>query len=154
MIESSSIVIENIIEKYAILIIFLLSFLTSLTTTLIYKFTIDQNKAKAIKENIKILSDKAKEKQKKGDKEEFNKILQDIMKLNSEYTAMTFKPMIISLFPAFLILFLIKSIYGGKEFYLPVELPLIGNSSGWLPLYIIFSLVFTIFTRRIMRIEL
>ncbi|MBU5678409.1 MAG: EMC3/TMCO1 family protein [Candidatus Aenigmatarchaeota archaeon] len=154
MMEQSSIIIESLVERYAIIIIFLLSFLTSLITTLIYKFTIDQNKARAIKTNIKILSEKAKEKQKSNDKEEFNKILQEIMKLNSEFTRMTFKPMIISLFPALLILFFLKSICNGKEFYLPISLPYIGNSYGWLLFYIIFSIVFTIFTRRLMNLEL
>ncbi|MEM7816506.1 MAG: EMC3/TMCO1 family protein [Candidatus Aenigmatarchaeota archaeon] len=154
MMEQSSIIIESLIDRHAIIIIFLLSFLSSLTTTLIYKFTIDQSKARAIKTNIKILSEKAKEKQKSNEKEEFNKILQEIMKLNSEFTRMTLKPMIISLFPPILILYFLKLLYEGKEFLLPISLPYIGNSSGWLLLYIIFSIVFTIFTRRLMNIEL
>ncbi|MEM5813370.1 MAG: EMC3/TMCO1 family protein [Candidatus Aenigmatarchaeota archaeon] len=154
MLEQFSTIIENLVDRYAIIIIFLVSFLTSFITTIIYKFSIDQSKAKDIKTNIKVLSEKAKEKQKSGDKEELNKILQEIMKLNSEFTRMTFKPMIISLFPALIFLFLLKSICNGKEFFLPVSLPYIGSSSSWLLIYIIFSIVFTIFTRRLMKLEL
>lgn len=152
--EIFSIILKNLIERYAIVTILILSFITSLITTLIYKFTIDQSKAKSIKANIKILSEKANEKKKRGELNEFNKILQEIMKLNSEFTRMTIKPTIISLFPAILVLVYLRSIYSGREFYFPISLPYIGNSSNWLLIYIIFSLAFTFFTRKIMNFEI
>lgn len=154
MSEQALIIFENFTDRYAIIIVFLLSFITSLITTLIYKFTIDQSKAKSIKANIKILSENAKEKQKSGNKEEVNKILQEIMKLNSEFTRMTLKPMIISMFPALIVLFILRYLYSGKYFYLPFPLPYIGNSCDWLLIYVVISFVFTIFTRRIMNLEL
>lgn len=111
--------------------------------TLCYRYLIDQNLAKKIKDDVKELQKKAKEAQKNKNNEEANKALNEILKLNNKQMMLNMKPML----PAFLVVILllpwIGHIYAGKQVLLPFVLPIFGSDFSWLTWYIVISLPLT-----------
>jgi uncharacterized membrane protein (DUF106 family) len=83
-------------------IIFLLAFIITVLTTLVYKYTTDQKKLKRVKEDLKSL----REKQKKhvNNQKKFMEIQKDMMSRNTDLMKESFKPMIYTMLPLIILL--------------------------------------------------
>ena len=146
--------LENILDKYSVLLLFFFAFIVNVINILIYKFTIDVNKVKEIKNNIQVLSKKAKEKMKSGEKEEYDKLTKEMMQLNSEYMRIMIRPMTLTFFPAIIIFAFLLNIYKDKSFSLPFALPFIGNSINWILFYVILTIALNFIIKKLFELEI
>ncbi len=114
--------------------------------TMIYKFLIDQNKAKENKIQVNELQKKLKEV--KDNKEETNRISTEMMKLTSQQMRSTMKPMFVVMIVAFLFLPWMSSTFSEEIVSLPFSLPFFGNDFGWLAWYIVISVPLSMVFRK------
>ncbi|MFP4567983.1 MAG: EMC3/TMCO1 family protein [Candidatus Woesearchaeota archaeon] len=82
-------------------IIFILSFLATLLTTVIYKFATDQKRLKEIKSSLKDL--RKKQKDVKGDSKKLMALQKEMMELNMEMMKQSFKSMLYTFIPLILL---------------------------------------------------
>jgi uncharacterized membrane protein (DUF106 family) len=95
---------------------------------------------KEIKDKMQEIRENLNNAQKIGDKENINKHLAEMMKMNNTYMKQTFKAMIASLVVLGLFLPWLRYRYDGAAVAsLPFTLPFIGNSLSWLYWYILVS---------------
>ena len=95
---------------------------------------------KEIKDKMQEVRDNLNAAQKIGDKENINKHLAEMMKMNNTYMKQTFKAMIISLVVLGLFLPWLRYRYDGVAVAnLPFTLPFIGSSLNWLYWYVLVS---------------
>jgi uncharacterized membrane protein (DUF106 family) len=118
-------------------------FILTLFITLVYKFMTDQKLLKTIKSDMKDLRKKMKEFRSDPKKMmELNKIS---MEKSMQQMKNTFKPMLVTFIPLILI-------FGWlREQYTLIEISFLGIKS-WLFIYIVFSIVFSMFLRKIMKV--
>ncbi len=93
-------------------VIFGLSILTSMFTTIATYFMVDQKKAKAIREKVSGMQKEILEAQRSGDKKRINKAKKkqtEMMALQSEMMRNQFKPMIIYMIPLFAVFYFLRS---------------------------------------------
>ncbi len=83
------------------LVVVILSFLITLLTTLIYKWTTNQSLMKSLKDEIKSLQGLMKEA--KSDPDEAMKLNQKLMAVNSKYFMQSMKPLFYTMLPILLI---------------------------------------------------
>lgn len=82
-------------------IIIIISFLISLLSTLVYKWVTDQDKLKRIKKEVKELQ--ADMKEHKNDQKKMMKIQQEMLSKNGEMMKQSFKPMLFTIIPLFIV---------------------------------------------------
>src|SRR3989344_8240865 len=118
-----------------------ISFILTLLVTLIYKYTTDQKSMKELKDDIKNLQKKMKEH--KEDAGKMMEVQKEAMEKNIKYMKHTFVPMILTFLPIIIIFGWIKEKYTpkGDIFFM----------FGWLGTYIIFSLIFSMILRKILK---
>ena len=95
-------------------IIFGLSILTSMFTSVATYFMVDQNKAKAVKEKVSAMQKEIMDAQRSGDKKRIMKAKKkqtEMMALQSEMMRNQFKPMIIYMIPLFAVFYFLRSQY-------------------------------------------
>lgn len=122
--------------------------------TVFSKKLIDQNHALEIKKQIKNFQEKIKTAQKNKQTDEANRLMTQMLNLNSQQMKLMMKPMIPTML--FVILFFpwLGFVYAGKQvLLLPVSLPLFGNDLGWFTWYIIVSIPLTMLFRKAMGVH-
>jgi len=190
---------------YSIIVIFLIN--------IFYKFLINQEEAKQLKEKTRELNKQMREEQKAGNKERSNQLLREVMQANSKLMRLTIKPMIISFIIVIILLPFLADSYGdasvklennagiakiagiehrvekvgdelkigdatckpvckttiGNKLFeismngndvhfarvvalLPLSLPFVGDTLGWLGWYIVVSIPIVIIMRKLMKI--
>jgi len=120
---------------------------------LFFRFLVDQDKIKGIKEKMKELQDQAKEYQ-KTDQEKSNKILGEVMKLSNKQMKMSFRAMIPAMGIAFLLFPWIATLFPGAVVNLPFSLPYFGADFGWLGWYLIVSIPLNTLIRRAIGVQI
>lgn len=95
---------------------------------------------KDMKERMEEIREKILAAQKKGDMETVNALMNEMVKLNSEYMKRSIKPLLISSLLILLLFPLFQSKYTGKHVSLPLTLPLIGNNVSWYVWYFLVSI--------------
>ncbi len=119
-----------------------------------YRILVNQTKAKEAKDTIAELSKKMKENQKSGNKEEASKAMSRMMQEQGALMRMSMKPMIVSLVIVIIFLPVLSGLYNGITVAsLPLPLPMVNQSVGWLGWYIIFSIPAAIVIRKLMKIS-
>ena len=187
--------------------------ITLFVINIFYKFLINQNEAKQLKQRTKELNKELREAQKAKNMDKANKLMNEMLSQNSKTMKMTMKPMMVSLIVVILFLPSMGIFYGdkhvtlqnstgtvtinsinytvvrdgtsvkigeqtcsipctqkiGKYNYkvsdengnvkvamivatLPITLPILGNTFGWLGWYIICSIPLVIVIRKFMKI--
>ena len=116
--------------------------------TTIYRFLIDQKKAKEIKGQISELQKKLKEV--KDNKDEMNRVSAEMMKLTNQQMRSTMKPMLVVMVVAFLFLPWMASTFSEGIVSLPFSLPMFGNDFGWLAWYIVISIPLSMIFRKVL----
>ena len=144
----------NFIVANPLISVISLSFLISLITTLVYKFTTDQNKLRVIREELKTIRKDMVEA--KNDPKRMQELQSRSMEISMEQFKHGLKPMLITWLPAIIIFgFINKSLPADKIVWkLPFNLPKIGSNEGfgWLGVYILSSLVFSTVLRKLFKV--
>ena len=129
----------NVFPTYISLMV--ISIFLTLIVMAINKFAVNKKIVKGVKERIEQLRENLTQAQKSGDTENANKLLQEMMKANSEIMKHSFKALIISMVVLFLFLPWIQTRYEGMAVAnLPLDVPFIGNKASWIVWYFLISL--------------
>lgn len=128
----------------AIIIIFII--------TLVYRFFVDQNKVRELKEKQKEMQEKVKE-LKKTNPDAANNMMNDILKLTNKQFRMNMKPFLLVFIIAIMFLPWMATVFKGPIAMLPFSLPFFENDFGWLMWYIVISLPINQLLRKFMGVE-
>lgn len=127
------------------------SFMISLVSNIIIKYTTDQHKMKSIKERMDKLRKKMKEK--KNDVATMKKIIDEqnaLMKEQLQYSMRSFIYNALFIIPVF---WLLKKILNGFIVQLPFNIPWIGNKVGWVGMYVFYAILFSLLIKRLLKIS-
>jgi uncharacterized membrane protein (DUF106 family) len=118
----------------------------TLIITLFYKYLVNQNKVKEIRDKTKELQKQIKEAK---DKETTNKLTTEMFSLSNQQMKMTFKPMMITLVFVVLIFPWLGTAFPGQIVTLPFEM--FGRTSfGWFLWYVVISVPLSFIFRKAM----
>jgi len=124
-------------------------FLT-VVSTLCYRFLVDQNKVREIKQKLKELGKQSK---KTEQPEEAKAAMSEMLKLQNSQMKMSMKPMIVTLLIVAMILPWMSATFKGEVAVLPISLPYFGADFGWLMWYFVVSIPVTQVARKLMGVE-
>lgn len=144
----------NFIASNPLLSITSISFVVTLVTTLIYKYTTDQVKLKQVREDIKRHQEDLKKNQ--HDPKKVAELRDKLMALSFEPLKLTLKPLLITMVPALVVFAWIRNSVDPSKVILnlPFNFPKIGDNSGfgWLGVYIITSVIFSTILRKVLKV--
>lgn len=134
----------SLISWNPLIALIIISFILTLLITIAYKYLTDQEVMKSLKLEIKEFQKQIKES--KNDTAKMMELNKRSMEKNMQYMMKSFKPTLITLIPIIIIFNWIRNAYNG------LELNFLGINS-WIWIYIIFSIVFSIGLRKLMRVH-
>lgn len=126
-----------------------ISILLSVMSTLVRRATIDPKKMKESREKMKEHQKVLKEAQKKGDMKKLASAQEDFGKLMMDQMKMSFKPLIITLIPFFLVFNWLREQYDT----IGTVATVLGFDLSWFWWYLIVSLLFSIAINKLMSLE-
>ncbi|MBI2545345.1 MAG: DUF106 domain-containing protein [Candidatus Aenigmarchaeota archaeon] len=130
---------------------------SGILTSIIYfinKIFVNQKELKKMRQDITDVREKLSEAQKSGNKEEINKLLNDMMKINNDYFKQTFKTLIVSMIVLVLLFPWANNAFGEKTvvthpFISFISLvPLLNLIPNWLAWYILSSITISWLLRK------
>lgn len=127
--------------------IVMLSFFIALLTTLIYKWTTNQSVMKELKQEIKTLQEQAKQLKEQPDKA--MEIHKKVMETNMQYMSHSMKPTLITFLPIIIIFGWMQKNFATAGTLLDLRL----FQLGWLGTYILFSIIFSILLRKLLKLH-
>jgi len=139
----------DIVAAYPVAFIIFISLVVTIVTTLVYKKFTNQHELKELKERLSTLQKKMRE-----DKNDSNKMLEiqkELAEKNIEYMKHSFKPMFITFIPLIIVFWWLSGLFNGITGG-TVAVPLLERSVNWIWIYIIFSLIFSLILRKVMKI--
>lgn len=146
--------LQEFAKSFPLLSIMLFSFLITLVFTIVYKKFTNQEKMKELKDKQKELQEKSKQ-----FKDSPNKMLElqkEMMSLSTEQMRASLKITVITLLPFILFFNFLRDIYTsagiGNIIYWHANVPVFGDGAGWFLSYIIFSTVFSILLRKMLKV--
>lgn len=122
----------------------------TLTTTLFYRFLVNQTKVREIKAKIAELGKQSKD---QTNPEQAKAAINEMLKLQNEQMRMNMKPMLPTLLLVMLIFPWFTSLFKGPIVQLPVSLPYFGADFGWLMWYFVVSIPVAQILRKLMGVE-
>ena len=130
-----------------------ISFIITLLITMSYKFLTDQIAMKDLKANIKDFQKQMKEQ--KDDPEKLKELQKQAMSTQMQYMKHSWKPMLYTFLPIILIFSWMRNTFntGTDIITWSTKVPLFGTGLGWLGVYIISSIIFSMVLRKIMKIH-
>ena len=134
----------SLINWNPLISLIVISFILTLLITIAYKYLTDQEVMKSLKLELKQLQKEIKES--RNDTARMMELNKRSMEKNMQYMLKSFKPTLITLIPIIIIFNWIRNAYNG------LELNFLGINS-WIWIYIIFSIVFSIILRKLMRVH-
>ncbi|MDI6798808.1 MAG: EMC3/TMCO1 family protein [Candidatus Aenigmarchaeota archaeon] len=143
--------IEFLLKPHIILLIIssaLTVFIVFLNRILVNKKVVQEIKARMaeIRENITRA-------QREGDMESANKLLSEMLKVNSEYMKQSLKVLVASIIVISLAFPLLGSSFSGLAVSMPFELPFIGSKLNWIGWYVLVSFAIGWVVRKILEVE-
>lgn len=130
--------------------LFIISSLIAILVILVNKFLVDRKKIEEIKKRMEEIRLKITEVQKNGNQEYANKLLDELLKVNTEHLKQSLKAIIVTLALISFILPWIKYRYDGMAVLnLPFSIPIIGSSFSWVIWYFLVSFVVSWILRKI-----
>jgi len=128
--------------------LFIFSSLLALLITIINRLAMGKDFLDNVKRRMEELREGMLEAQRKGEKEKVEKLMEDMLKLNTEYMKKSLKPLLISSILILLFFPLLQQRYTGKMISLPVSIPLFGGSVNWYIWYFMVSLAISWMIRK------
>lgn len=120
------------------------TFVATLLVTLAYKYLTDQVKMKELKETMKTMQKEVK--QYKDDPTKMMQHNKEIMSKNLEYFKQSWKPMVFTMIPFIVMFGWLRTTYD------PITLNFLGIFDNWFWVYFIFSIIFSMILRKIMKV--
>ncbi len=150
--------ITTIIHSAPFTSILVISFLITLFTTLIYKYTTNQQHLKQIKEDLKKFRQEMRNY--KDDPKKMMEIQKKSMELSMQSMKSTLKPTFITMIPLLLVFVWLSNVYKtvnannitGAVTAGKIMVPVFSFSIGWIWVYIISSVIFSIVIRKILKV--
>jgi uncharacterized membrane protein (DUF106 family) len=133
--------IVSIIQANPKVSIVVISFLITFLSTLVYKYTTNQNRMKELKEVQKACQIKFKDARSKNDTKKMMDIQKQITECSLEMMKYSFKPMFLTMIPFLLLFVWLGKVYGGTT---------LGKSWFWW--YLVSGILFNIAIRRAMKL--
>ncbi len=137
-------VFGGVIESSPLGGLIFISFVLTLLITLAYKFMTDQKLMKSVKEDMKSIR-----KQMKEFKDEPDKVMElqkKSMEMSMSQMKNSFKPMLITFIPLIIIFGWLRGVYAEETVrFLWID--------SWLWIYIIFSIIFSIVIRKVLKVH-
>ncbi|MEM4358210.1 MAG: hypothetical protein QW244_02560 [Candidatus Pacearchaeota archaeon] len=134
--------------------IIIISLLITFFQVLVFKVLSDQGRIKEIKEKQKTISDELK---KTNDIKRIKELNNELVKLSMENMRLSIKPLLIILLPLIFIFWFLKKSYDaagvGNIISWGANLPIVGDGAGWLLSFIIFTSIFNIVLRKVLKIQ-
>ena len=136
--------------------LFSMAFITLIITiiiTVVYKYLSNQHEVKTAKEETKVLQQELKKH--KDNPAKMMEINQEIMKRSATLMRNSFKPTLITLIPLLIIFGWLSKTFKDKGNFIHwgFSVPIFGDGWGWLGTYILFSVIFSILIRKIMKVH-
>lgn len=138
------VVTNNLSPRMSVIVI---SFLLTACITLVYKFFTDQKLLKATKDEIKKLQEEMKTF--KNDAAKSLEISKEVMQKNMIVMKSTLKPTIFTFLPIILIFSWLNATFKNQGNLINI----FGMKFGWLGTYIIFSIIFSIILRKLLKVH-
>jgi uncharacterized membrane protein (DUF106 family) len=145
---------EEFAKSQPLLSMMLFSFIISLLLTFIYKALTNQQRIKELRDLQKDLQMRLKGEK---DQQKMMGIQKEMLEKSAELMKITMKPTFVTFIPLLLVFIFLKQLYTaakvGDLISWGVNLPLVGTGAGWLLSYVLFSLIFSISLRKILKIH-
>jgi len=132
----------NLIPSPYNLIIFSLAL--SVALTLSYKYITNQKLMKELKDEMKIYQKEMKEH--KNNPEKMLDLQKKVMEKNMKYMMQSFKPTLITMIPVLIIFAWLRA------YYVALDDPAVLFGLSWIWVYIIFSVLFSLVLRKLMKV--
>ncbi len=129
-------------EPFALMVI---SFILTLITTLIYKYATDQELMKSMKEEMKLLKEESKKF--REDPKKMMEINKQMWEKSMKQMSQSWKPMLFTFIPVIFIFSWLRA------YYTALGNPAVFFGLSWIWSYIIFSLVFNLALRKLLRVH-
>jgi uncharacterized membrane protein (DUF106 family) len=121
--------------------------------TILYRFLTDPKKLKEMRDRAKEISQKSKEVA-KANPEEAKKMTDEMLSITNKQMMASMKPMLATLLIAALFLPWMAATFTGTVANLPIDVPFVGSSVGWLGWYLIISIPASQMLRKILGVDL
>ena len=140
------------VMNYSIVYLVVGSIIVALVSNITNMYMIDSHKMKALKHKAEKLQRKMKEKRKEMSNEDLKKLMDEQYSLMSEQMKYSLKASLVSgiiIIPA---LYLIKKWVGEATYLLPYYIPFVGTTAGWITLYLLYVILFSILIKKILNL--
>ena len=137
-------------------IISLLIFSTMITIIIIFlnRLTVNRKLVRELKDKMEEIRENLTRAQKEGNREDVNKFLNELMKINGQYMKYTMRTLIVSMAVIMLFLPWLNFKYGGTAVaILPFSVPILGSSLTWIFWYALVSLTVGWIIKKLLGIE-
>jgi len=125
----------------------------SFVLAIIYRVLTNPEEMRRIKENMKEVQAKVKKAQKSGDTDQVNALTSEMLKGSQKQFTQNMKPMMASMLIFFVFIGFLRAQYQGVLIALPFFVPFIGSMIGWFKWYILITIPFTFFFRKLLGVE-
>ena len=125
----------------------------SFVLAILYRVLTNPEEIRRIKANMKEVQAKVKRAQKSGDTDQVSALTSEMLKGSQKQFTQNMKPMIVSMLIFFVFIGFLRAQYQGTWVPLPFSVPFFGSVIGWFKWYIVVTLPFTLFFRKIMGVE-
>lgn len=146
--------LQEFVKSFPLLSMMLFSLVITLLSTIAYKKFTNQQKMKELREKQKEIQETSK--QFRNDPKKMLELQQEMMRLSGEQMRASMKITLITLLPFILIFNFLKNLYTDAEvgniIDWGVRVPLFDTGAGWLLSYLIFSIIFSMILRKIMKV--
>ena len=145
-------ILQDFATSMPLVSIIVYSFFITLALTYVYKFLTKQEELKALKERVKTLQEEMKIEK---DQNKLMELQKEMLKLSAEQMKHSMKPMLFTFLPLILIFGGLRSLYSKTGDIIPwgADIPLFHTGAGWLLCYIIFSMIFSIILRKLLKVH-
>ena len=127
--------------------------LVSVSMAAVYRVFIKPSEMASIKRDLDFFKKKISAANKIGDTKKSQELLGEMMKVNQKMFQKNMKPMMVSMIVAVIILGLIGQEHTAAVIHLPFNVPFAGTELTWLWWYILVTLPFSMFFRKIAGVE-
>ncbi len=133
--------------------IFIWAIIVSVAMAIVYRIFIKPSEMRSIKKDIEFYKKKISAANKLGDTKKSQQLLGEMMKVNQRMFSKNMKPMMASMLVAIVILGLIGQEHASLVVNLPFAVPFAGTKLNWLWWYILATLPFSFFFRKLLGVE-